>query len=448
MSIISKWKIYCNTEQKFYYVWNNNKINYCPNNSQHSINELAINHIFNVYKYKIITNLDSPMYLSSYNFYRCDTVNGNINFILNIGSYFTRYIIIQKLSDNYQLNINNQFILTKHLETIKLCYENQIWKQIPIESFEGEIDVQLEPSLYNNSNNSNNVDNFGILIKNSDPSSNNDISENLFPGSLWINTQKNVNFTMTNNQLGNAIWKNNNYETITSNFLTITDTTSLELNFNDIPNKLLAFQDNTIKSIDNLDYNQDLNILTINSQVNLNNNLITNLLTPVNNSDAATKGYVDQQINNQLQTKIWEIYRILPTATNGGTPILESWTTLELTNITGSTQDVTINANVITILPGTYDISITACFHKTNSTAIRLFNITNNTTIKKSNNYYVKDANNIHLNARIIISSITNYQIEYYVTNNDSNTGLGYPIGINNESEIYVNVVILQNNLL
>jgi len=450
MSFISKWSIYCLFEKKTYYVWDIDKPTKCPNNINDAVNTTSIYHIFRVHGYKVVTTLDSPVYLTGYNFYRCDTLNGNIFINLTTNKKNNRYLIIQKLSSVNSVNINNQFTLTNNLETIKLYYNNGIWTSISLDSYEGETDNQLEPSVYNNTTDDSKV-NFSIISTTRNPNNNDDISNNYFIGSQWINTDNNINFTLVNNEAGNAKWVNNNYEEITSNFLTILDTTSLNLDYNGLENGILYFKNNTIKTNNNLLFDESL--VQIKIPINLNGNKITNVALPTNNNDVTTKKYVDMLVASQATLSaigIWDIFYKLPSGTNGGTPVSEAWFPLVLNNIICPVDDTIVDHNDVRLLnnrimfqPGRYKIYINASFHNTDSTSLRLNNLTDGKILKRSNSHRIlNNTNDININLEYETDHLIACEIQYWVYNKQKDTGLGFPIGIPNEDEIFVSVNI------
>ena len=440
MAFISKWKIFCIPEGKFYYVWDIDKPTFCPNNNDHSANSLSINSIFRVYKYKELNVYDSPIYLSGYNFYRCNTLFGDITVDLTSNKRKHRYIIIQKLSDRHEVTIGDKYKLYKDKETIKLYFDGNDWIKLEIDSYEGEIDRQLEPSLYNNYGDDN--INISVFTMARDPTPDDDLSNGYFVGSRWLNKITNVEFILFDNTVNNAVWVNLNYKNIKSNFLDIINTTSLELNFDAIDNSILYFKDGTIKSSDKLQYQN--NLLTLDADIDVKNNSIVNLSYPFNSTDAANKEYVDDMVataTGNIVTHKWNIACIRPTGTNGGYPVIESWENLHLNFIDGPNNDIILNNNVIKFTKGRYKVFIKASFHKTDSTAIRFYDLTDSKVVKKSNNYRILDGANVSIYLDIITDMDKECVLQYFVNDGDE-TGLGFPIGIYNENEQYVSILI------
>ncbi len=442
MAFISKWKIFCIPEDKFYYVWDVDKPTSCPNSSEHSANALSINSIFRVYKYKSIDIYNSPAYLSGYNFYRCNSLFGDIIFDLTSNKKDYRYIIIQKLSNRNQVIIDEKFILHEDKETVKLYYNGTDWIKLDIDGYEGEVDRLLEPSFYNNYDDD--ELNFSVSIKTRDPVPSDDVSSGYYAGSRWLNKTSNVEFALFDNTKDNAVWVNINYNDVKSNFLDVVNTTTLELNFNALEDSILYFKDGTIKSSGKIQYKSDANKLVLDTEVDVKNNHIINLAYPNNGKDAANRDYVDDVVAAAIGTIVtnkWNICCIMPTGTNGGQPVLETWANVHLNYIDGPNSDVTLNTDIIKFVKGRYKVFIKASFHKTEGTAIRFYDMTNSIVIKKSNSYRIIEGTNVSLYLDIITNSDIECALQYYVTEGD-NTGLGFPLGISGEEEQYVTILV------
>lgn len=108
MADILLWRVFCETDNNYEYIWDTVAPTLCPIDELHNIKSDSINNLSTINIYRTLDNTESPFDLTQYNFYRCDTTNGEIMFNLISNESFNkdRVIIIQKISGDNTLTIN------------------------------------------------------------------------------------------------------------------------------------------------------------------------------------------------------------------------------------------------------------------------------------------------------------------------------------------------------
>lgn len=133
------------------------------------------------------------------------------------------------------------------------------------------------------------------------------------------------------------------------------------------------------------------------------------------------------------------------TGTNAGTFTGGSFITRILNNALGDPAHITLSNNQITILPGTYLISISAPAYNVGNHQIRLQNVTDGITEK----YGSSGASSVAqthscIEHRIVLNTAKTFEIQHWAENTRSSDGLGIASGIAGNVEIYTQVRILR----
>lgn len=106
MSIFYKFRIYCETDNKWEYIWDTVAPTICPTTSGHTVNSNSVNFIEEINS-KTIDNTDVD-YKVNEKAVLCDTTNGNIDVYLRKASKNENNIsIIKKIHANYTLTIHS-----------------------------------------------------------------------------------------------------------------------------------------------------------------------------------------------------------------------------------------------------------------------------------------------------------------------------------------------------
>lgn len=106
MATFYKYRIYCDTDSKWEYIWDTVEPTVCPTNAGHTVNSNSVSDEDKV-KSKTIDDTDSP-YKIKKKALLCDTTSGNIDVYLRKASKNTnRYSIIKKINANNTLTIHS-----------------------------------------------------------------------------------------------------------------------------------------------------------------------------------------------------------------------------------------------------------------------------------------------------------------------------------------------------
>jgi len=379
MCDLFKWRIFCNTDNKFECIWDTHPPTTCPVNSIHKVELCSVADMVRVNKYKVVTNSLSPYILTGYNCYQCDTSTGNIIFKLKSarGVNKGRVIIIQKLTNIGAVNIypfgidtiNGASIKTllNDKETLKLQSDGVNWDILDVCTLTGETEGDLEGALYNDMYNNDELvmytnDDFRKLKLNLtaivNPTINDDYNNGYGIGSRWINTITDIEYVCVDATVGGAIWK--------------------KCCGNEASCWILSDQKSST----------------------------------TNGGSAIAGGWYPRDLNTMEFTCGNEI-TLPPSCTNK-----------------------------FQVLPGKYQICITSAFCKTRATKIRLYNVTDATVVSNSINIWAETHNNAILNACINISTTKLFEIQYMCCLTRNSDGLGTAMGFTNESEKYTIVKI------
>jgi hypothetical protein len=178
--------------------------------------------------------------------------------------------------------------------------------------------------------------------------------------------------------------------------------------------------------------------IAMSTNLNMNNKRIQHLSDPIDPSDVATKRYVDNLIIGSIC--VCNVYYKLPIGTVGGLPVKNTWTTYKFNVLDDIQSTVLLNNNVITMQIGVYKLLGQFVFNKTLGTSIRIRNIANNDILHRSLSTNVVNNQTIDITWSYDAVSAVDIVFEYFVTSDSSNTGLGFPLGI--DDEIYGHVII------
>ena len=156
-----------------------------------------------------------------------------------------------------------------------------------------------------------------------------------------------------------------------------------------------------------------------------------------------------QWINtNNSEYVVWIFTDTKLAGTVGGTATTQTWTTRTLnTTNTNAGPEAVLAANQLTLGAGNWIFEIYSLFNNTDETKIRLYNVTDATTVLTSINNTVTTNNFATIQAAVVLAGSKTFEIQYYVTTTNSNTDLGMPSGIDSEIYTQVKVTRLSTNL-
>lgn len=142
------------------------------------------------------------------------------------------------------------------------------------------------------------------------------------------------------------------------------------------------------------------------------------------------------------------IYDQKESGVNGGTFTAGGWITRELNQIVTNSANVTIANNHFTLQPGVYEVSVAAPAYMCGAHKIRLQNITLDETIKVGTAAFSSSVNggavsNSLLEASVIVTSESNFEIQHRCSVTRNNDGFGIATGFD-ETEVYTVVKIVQ----
>lgn len=104
MATITKYKIYCNTEASWQYVWDTAPPTVCPNDGGHTVNSNSATEIYSVYHVKYLADSANPYLLDGYNFFSCAPAGSGVTIQLkDVVANANRMIIIYSTTSG---NIN------------------------------------------------------------------------------------------------------------------------------------------------------------------------------------------------------------------------------------------------------------------------------------------------------------------------------------------------------
>ena len=165
----------------------------------------------------------------------------------------------------------------------------------------------------------------------------------------------------------------------------------------------------------------------------------------LSNVSASLSANVDnigiEEDGNTLELKDNIIILSYVSATTGGTPTAGGWYTRPLnTEVHDPNNWASVSSNQFTLVAGTYIIRAFAAFYRTNSTQIRLRNVTDSTYWYGTSNYAAQGSNvgiTVQVYGAETIASSKTYRIEYQVSNAPSD-GLGVDPTYANNTFMYV----------
>jgi len=163
----------------------------------------------------------------------------------------------------------------------------------------------------------------------------------------------------------------------------------------------------------------------------------------IDNSDLGVPMGIDNEMYTTIRISrllssmaLWHYTDVKTIGNVGGAATINTWTTRQFNNINANGgSEITLFASAFTIMPGSYHIDIVASFYKTKHTKLRFRNITTNQTVYQSTNTYSCEDATIKFSFNLDATVTNNYEIQYYVTNSDSNIDLGVPVG--EDQEVY-----------
>ncbi|GMU19647.1 MAG: hypothetical protein AMXMBFR12_08390 [Candidatus Babeliales bacterium] len=133
---------------------------------------------------------------------------------------------------------------------------------------------------------------------------------------------------------------------------------------------------------------------------------------------------------------------------DGGTFTSGTWITRELNQIVTTSANVTLENNQFSLKPGVYEISVAAPAYMCGTHKVRLQNITLNETVKMgtaafSSSVYGGAVSNSLLEAGLVITSETDFEIQHRCSVTKNNDGFGIATGFD-DTEVYTVVKIVQ----
>lgn len=81
-SVYKKWRLYCDTDQRVEYVWQQTEPTTCPTNAEHQLAEYSVSEAAQCRKTKKLFPSNSPYYMIGHNFYVCRTANDPVTVVL------------------------------------------------------------------------------------------------------------------------------------------------------------------------------------------------------------------------------------------------------------------------------------------------------------------------------------------------------------------------------
>ena len=134
-------------------------------------------------------------------------------------------------------------------------------------------------------------------------------------------------------------------------------------------------------------------------------------------------------------------------ATEGGTPTAGSWNARTLqTEVTDTGNHCSLSANQFTLSAGSYEISASASFYRTNMSAIRLYNTTGASELVRGNALNIKESSsqggNCLLFGYFTVTASQALELQYRVNNAHATYGLGVATGWDGTTEIFTQVML------
>lgn len=137
MSTIKKWRIYCQSDNKWEYRWDSVELTVCPVNSGHTVNIDSSSELETIIMpvFKTVTSADSP-YRMDAGVLECDTTSGNIVVDLrhtrrSIGHTFfvkktdvANTVTIQGKKASHTIDGNTTYVLNNLGETVVISTQN------------------------------------------------------------------------------------------------------------------------------------------------------------------------------------------------------------------------------------------------------------------------------------------------------------------------------------
>jgi len=240
---LKKYRVYCNTEGVYRYIWDTVAPTTCPFDVAHTIQAGSANSLNTVYDFRTFTSASIEPEIRGYNYIRLDASAGAIDLRLPpLTLNDDRIIIVQRLTTNANVvnivpdgtdKINNvaaNFVLTGNKSNtasttafVKLRGNASLtdWVVLAIETTSGEVDGELEAQLYNDAFNVPATDTEIVIYnqtkrdfsnyklysaKTTDPAVSDDVNDGYDIGSRWINTTTDVEFVCTDTTASGAVW--------------------------------------------------------------------------------------------------------------------------------------------------------------------------------------------------------------------------------------------------
>lgn len=102
------YRIYCNTEQQYQYVWGDTPPTTCPVDAGHAVNPDSVNVRFTQQKVQFINDQNSPFSVARVNFLACDTSNADVTVVLPVagGTNAGRTVMLIKTSADHTLSLS------------------------------------------------------------------------------------------------------------------------------------------------------------------------------------------------------------------------------------------------------------------------------------------------------------------------------------------------------
>lgn len=143
-----------------------------------------------------------------------------------------------------------------------------------------------------------------------------------------------------------------------------------------------------------------------------------------------------------------QIFDQKPSGIDGGTFTAGTWITRDLNQIITNSSNIALSSNRITLLPGTYEISVSAPGYRCGKHKIRLQNIIKDITEKNGTAAYSSittdgSVSNSVLEVTLIITETTEYEIQHRCSDTKIDDGMGLSTGFD-DSEVYTIVKIIE----
>ena len=289
MPNLYKYRIYCQTDSKWEYIWNDIAPTTCPVNVAHTVNSNSIGELAQVRRIQEINDSHSPYTITGYNFYRCDTTTAAITVNLkSVTENKDRIIIIQNISGINDITIdpettelidsNSTYILSGNYGTVKIRSNGTEWVVVPIA--DNSTDDRLDGTLYDD-----NFEKGDVIINNGlDITYQNGAPDELLIADPTTSTGLKFSKIMNINVGINAA----------IDAFKIADGSVSNTEFEHINNL-----DQNLATTDDVTFNN----MILTGTLNMSSNNITNVANPINPQDAATKLYVDS-VAQGLDVKI------------------------------------------------------------------------------------------------------------------------------------------------